>query len=277
MRNRGLEKYYARFCALVIVGFLAFGSSAYAAQWSTTELQLQYGKLDVPTFVAPRTGSTQNTFILTAQNASGWDWGDSFFFIDFLSARNNRGSAFNIEDAYGELYLNFSSSKILGVNYGDGLLRDIGLIQGFNYAADSNVFKFLPGIRFSWNLPGFAFLNTDFMAYLDFSRGVSSGGAPSETDSWMVDVNWAYPFDLGSQKFSIEGHVEYIDGRKNEFGGKVSSWVLAQPQFRWDIGNALSGKADRFFVGIEFQYWNNKLGDSATDETAVQALAVWRL
>ncbi len=277
MRNRGSGNNITLWCVALMIGIFVFGSPVKAAQWSTTELQVQYGKLDVPTFVAPRTGSTQNTLIITAQNASGWDWGDSFFFVDFLSAQSNRGSAFNIEDAYGELYLNFSSSKILGINYGDGLLRDVGLIQGFNYGADPNVFKYLPGIRFSWNLPGFAFLNTDFMAYFDLSPGVSSGGAPSETDSWMVDVNWAYPFALGSQKFSIEGHVEYIDGRRNEFGGRVESWVLAQPQVRWDIGNALLGKADKFYVGIEFQYWRNKLGDKATDETAVQALAVWRL
>ena len=136
--------------------------------------------------------------------------------------------------------------------------------------------KFLPGIRLSWNIPGFAFLNTDFTAYIDANEGASSGGAPKESDSFMIDVNWAYPFEIGTQKFSIEGHAEYIHRRENEFGGRVHSWILAQPQFRWDIGNALFGNPDKLFVGTEIQYWNNKLGDSATDEFAVQALVVWR-
>jgi hypothetical protein len=35
----------------------------------------------------------------------------------------------------------------------------------------------------------------------------------------MIDVNWAYPIEIGGQKFSIEGHAEYIDSRDNEFGG----------------------------------------------------------
>jgi len=264
------------FCAIFLVGAFTFGTGANAAQWSNTEAQVQYGRLDVPTFIPPFTGGEQDTFIFTLQHASGWKWGDVFFFVDFLSARDNRQMPFNLEDVYGEIYFNFSSSKILGINYGNGILRDIGLLQGLNYAGDPNVFKYLPGIRFSWNIPGFAFLNTDFMAYLDYSEGIKSGGAPSESDSWMVDINWAYPFELAGQKFSIEGHAEYIDGRHNELGFDVEDWILAQPQFRWDIGNALFGEADQFFVGIEYQYWMNKLGDKRTDESAVQALGVWR-
>ena len=85
--------------------------------------------------------------------------------------------------------------------------------------ADADVLKFLPGIRLSWNIPGFAFLNTDFTAYIDANEGVSGGGAPKEDDSFMIDVNWAYPIEIGGQKFSIEGHAEYIDSRDNEFGG----------------------------------------------------------
>ena len=124
--------------------------------------------------------------------------------------------------------------------------------------------------------PGFAFLNTDFTAYVDFSAGLSSGGAPAQGDSWMVDVNWIYPFSLGDQNFSIEGHVERIAGRKNELGFTVDDWILGQPQFRWDLGHALGTEANVLYVGIEWQFWINKLGDSATDENAIQALAIWR-
>lgn len=256
---------------LIATAGLAAGPAA-AAEWSVTEIQFQYGTLDVPTFAG---GGKQDTVIITLQHASGWAFGDVFFFVDFLDAQTNEGT-FNNKDAYAEAYFNFSSSKILGINYGDGILRDIGALGGVNFDADADVLKFLPGIRLSWNIPGFAFLNTDFTAYIDANEGASGGGAPKESDSFMIDVNWAYPFEIGSQKFSIEGHVEYIDGRKNEFGGRVHSWILAQPQFRWDIGNALFGNPDKLFVGTEIQYWNNKLGDAETDEFAVQALAVWR-
>ena len=255
---------------------MAAGPAA-SADWSVTEVQLQFGSLDVPTFATGgKKNVSQDTLIVTLQHASGWAFGDVFFFIDFLDAQSNEEFDFNNKEAYGEIYPHFSSSKIFGINYGDGLLRDVGLITGVNYSADANVLKYLPGIRLSWNIPGFAFLNTDFLAYIDDSKGVSGGGAPKEDDSFIFDISWAYPIEIGGQKFSFEGHAEYVDGRDNEFGGRVKSWILAQPQFRWDIGNALFGNPDKLFVGTELQYWNNKLGDGATDEFAAQALAVWR-
>ena len=86
--------------------------------------------------------------------------------------------------------------------------------RGGSYAV-ANVYKYLPGVRFSWNIPGVAFLNTDFMAYLDFSSGVSPG-------------------------------IEFVAPRKNEFGAEVEGHIFGQPQLRWDVGYALTGRKDRF-------------------------------
>lgn len=74
---------------------------------------------------------------------------------------------------------------------------------------------------------------------------------------------------IDEASFSIEGHVEYIGGRKNEFGGGVEPWILAQPQLRWNVH-------ERFALGIEYQFWMNKLGDRATDESVIQTLFVWK-
>ena len=101
----------------------------------------------------------------------------------------------------------------------------------------------------------------------------------------MIDFNWAYPFKIGSTSWSIEGHIEYIDGADTEEfvsgvgkvgEGERESWILAQPQLRLDLGEVMYGQAGQLFVGIEYQYWDNKLGDKDTDESVVQALAVWR-
>jgi nucleoside-specific outer membrane channel protein Tsx len=252
---------------------LCISGQVFSAQWSSTEFQFQYGELKTPSFVGSETNSS-NTRIFTLQNASGWDYGDTFFFIDYLNDDNNDG--FNQSDYYAEIYFNFSLGKMLSKDMKFGAIKDVGLLFGINAAGDANVVKYLPGIRLSWDLPGFAFLNTDFMAYLDSSEGVSSGGAPSEDNGFLIDVNWAYPFALGSQLFSIEGHMEYASERTNEFGQTVEHWILAQPQFRWDIGNAMMNKKDQLFVGIEYQYWQNKLGDKDTDESVAQFLVVWR-
>ncbi len=236
---------------------------AYALEWSRTELHFQYGNLAVPTFAG---GGDAVHFIYTLQHASGWQYGDNYFFVDVLDAQN---SEFQDFDVYGEWYANFSLGKITGRKVGAGFVSDVGVILGFNWARKPGVKKYLPGLRVSLDLGGFAFANLDFTAYIDDSEGASSGGAPSESDSFMIDFNFMRPFKIGEADFSIEGHAEYIGGRKNEFGDTVESWIFAQPQVRWN-------PHDRFSLGIEYQYWMNKLGDGATDESVVQTLFVWK-
>ncbi len=242
--------------AIVLFALALVAQPASAAIWSNTELHIQIGTLDLPY----TGGLDSSTTIFTLQHASGWKYGDNFFFFDVISQDNNY-------ETYGEWYSYFSFRKMAGKEEMKGRLKDVRFIAGFNWAPDAEVIKYLPGIGLSWNVPGFAFLNTDFTLYIDDSLGVAAGGAPSEDDSWMIDVNWARPF--GGGKWSIEGHAEYIAERTNEFGGEASAWILAQPQLRYFVSENVA-------IGIEYQYWQNKLGDPDTDENTVQALLVWK-
>jgi hypothetical protein len=54
---------------------------------------------------------------------------------------------------------------------------------------------------------------------------------------------------------------------------RTGSW--RSRSFAGDVGNALMGTENTFFVGTEYQYWNNKLGTNV-DESAFQFLGVWR-
>lgn len=268
--SRGERNSLIFFClAPMLLSLIA--SNAQAADWSSTEMQYQHGQLLAPEFAG---GQDASTHILTLQHASGWGFGDVFFFADSL--HDSRKDGINDHDLYSELYVNFSLTKLAGRPVSVGAIRDVGLLVGVNWDMDAKVRKFLPGVRLSWNAPGFAFLNTDFMAYLDDSAGVADGGAPKESDSYLIDINWARPFSIGEQSFSIEGHVEYAGSRHNEFGSRVPHWILAQPQFRWDAGKAFYGKANQLYLGIEYQYWQHKLGDGRTTENRPQFLAVWR-
>lgn len=262
--------------AKIVVGITAWTLSILAVsagplEWQVNELQYQHGRLEAPSFAGGRNSPTD---IVTAQHASGWFFGDLFLFVDFLD--DARTDSFNDRDYYGEAYLNFSLGKISGQSMSYGAIKDLGLIAGVNQAGDARIRKWLPGLRLSWDLPGFHFINSDFTAYVDDSRGLREGGAPREGDSFMIDINWAYPFNLNHHRFSIEGHAEYIGARTNELGQSLSHWVLLQPQFRYDLGALLLARPDHLWAGIEWQYWRNKLGDPKTDENALQALVVWR-
>lgn len=232
------------------------------------EFQYQFGRL-----TNPFSGGRAYTSILTIQHATQWKLGDSFFFIDFMD--DDAVDGFNDKDAYGEWYPTISLGKLSGRQIKAGPLRDLALIGGLNFGADPNVLKIVPGVRASWQVPGFIFLNTDFAAFIDSSGGIASGGAPSTGNSFMVDVNWLLPIALAGQSFAFTGHAEYIGRTTDELGNTVLGWILAQPQFRWDLGGAL-GAPNRFFAGIEYQYWRNKLG-TRNHDNVVQLLLVWQL
>lgn len=253
-------------CALLVALLLAAPSAAPAQ----TEFHIQYGSLD-----NPFSGQAEQTVILTFQHALSWSLGDSFFFTDFLDDVSVDG--FNDRDFYGEWYPTLSLGKLAGRTVGAGPLRDIAIIGGINFDGDVDFFKYLPGVRASWDVPGFYFLNTDVTAFIDANTGLEKGGgAPKTGNSWMFDVNWGSAINAGNQSFVFTGHAEYIGGTTDELGRKVKPWVLAQPQFMWDVGKAVANQANQIFLGIEYQYWLNKLGTD-TDENAAQLLIVWRL
>jgi len=233
-------------------------STANAENWSKTEAQIRYGNLSVPSFA----GGGKKTTILTFQYASEWKYGDNFSFVDIFDSEFKN-------DIYGEWYSNFSLGKITGKKIEFGPINDVGLLAGINFGADANVLKYLPGVRLSWNVSGFTFVSTDFMYYIDANKGISSGGAPKESDGFKLDISWERSFKIGHTKFSFEGHAEYLSELNNELGEKSNSLILAQPQLRWYVQEKLA-------VGIEYQFWINKLGDPKIDESAVQLLIVYQ-
>ncbi|MDE2845423.1 MAG: nucleoside-binding protein [Gemmatimonadota bacterium] len=255
-----------RIAAVAVMSIAAAYTSAAAPQ---TEFHLKAGKLR-----NPFAQKSVQSLVLNVQQASQWKLGDSFFFINYLTDRETDG--FNDRDFYGEWYPTLSIGKMQQSDASLGIVSDLAIIAGINMAGDAKVFKLLPGLRVSWDIPGFLFLNTDLTAYIDRNFGVAKGGAPKEGHSFMFDVNWAAPFGIGNQSFGISGHAEYIGSRSNELGGRYGASILAQPQFVWDIGRAAAGEPNQLLLGFEYQYWRNKLGTD-DDETTIQFLVVWRL
>ncbi len=263
--------------------------TAVAAQWSNTELQYQYGNLKKAFEGGGSESETGGTNVLTFQHASGWKYGDNFFFIDYLDYGQTDYEEANgtpaTSEMYGELYMNFSLGKIFRTDLSFPGVRDFGVIAGLNMAPEVNALYYLPGFRIAWDIPAFAFANLDIMAYIQGSDSNPADGVEvSEDDSWMADFNWGLPFNIGPTKWLFEGHIEYV--KESESITSVSgvgnlddqreTWILAQPQLRLDLGH-FWGSPDVLFVGVEYQYWSNKLGDPETTDNVAQALVVWRL
>lgn len=264
-----------------VVSTTLMGTTASAELWSNTEVHLQaFGELE-----RAGTGGTADTTIITFQHAGGWEYGDNFLFIDHSRYSVNNDANFPVEDSsefYGEWYSNFSLGAMTGNDLSFGLVKDIGIVAGTNFAPEVDSLWLLPGVRFSLDLPGFAFAQIDVTSYIH--QGGGSASSPvftvvDEDSSFMIDFAWAYPFKIGSTSWTVEGHLEYIDGREqtnNSGTTELESWILFQPQIRLDLGEALGHKAGHLFVGLEYQYWKNRLGEDGTDDNTAQFLAVWR-
>ncbi len=266
----------------LVVASMSFTTLSLAATWSTTEVQAQRGNLNKAFQGGGGSAETDGTTILTFQHASGWKYGDNFFFFDHLNyGRTDADKAADTakdDEIYGEWYSNFSLGSISGSDLSFGPIKDVGIIAGFNFSQEVDTLYYLPGIRLALDLPGFAFANIDTTLYIQ--DGSNKFGI-REDSAYMIDFNWAFPFRIGNTNWSIQGHVEYIAGADQEISGtkigERESWILAQPQLRIDIGDVIGSTPDQLFLGIEYQYWKNKLGDKDTDESVPQLLIVWRL
>ena len=253
--------------ALLAIAICTTPTDTFAANWSKTQLHINHGD-----HTNPYSKQDARTSIYSLQHASSHDYGDNFFFIDYLD--DDLVDGYQDRDFYAEWYSNFSLTAMTGRSFKYGMLQDAGLVMGVNIAGDPKVIKYLPGIKLNWDVPGFDFVSTTITGYFDNSSGQKKGGAPAQNNAWMFDIAWGYPFTLGEQKFFFTGHMEYIGSRQNEFGAYVNDWLLAQPILQWDLGHAIGHSSNTLFLGIEWQIWRNKLSTSV-NEWATQLHIAW--
>ena len=254
--------------------------STFSADWSSTELHYQYGNLKKAFQGGGSASETGGTSVLTMQHTSGWKYGDNFFFVDHSSYGqtdvDNQNSTPSQSELYAEYYANFSLKKITGHDFKLGFIDDIGLVAGLNMAPEIDALYYLPGVRLIFDIPGFNFANLDITARI---QDGPTRFSVKEKDTYMFDFSWAYPLAIARTRWSIEGHVEYTHAAEQSINGvridDRESWLLAQVQFRLDMGH-FWGNPDQLFLGMEYQYWRNKLGDPDTDERVPQLFLAWR-
>jgi len=267
-RNRVLSAAVAAAWGLSIT---ALAPAAHAAEWSDTEFQFLYGT----NFHQPFIPGDVTKSIITLQNASGFKYGRSFFFVDFLrsnAAGNNAG------EVYGEWYPTFSLSKMTGQKVSAGIIKDVGITLGLNYGADNggpNPRVFLPGITLDFDVPGFVFFNVDFLAFIDHGNfkipnGPTVAACGGYASTYQITPSWFAPFEIAGQKFEFSGFWDFIGSH-----GTCVSQNLTQTQLRWDVG-ANFGAPKTAYIGVEYQYWHNKYGFQGVQDNLPQFLFVWK-
>ncbi|HEU4563826.1 MAG TPA: outer membrane protein OmpK [Gemmatimonadaceae bacterium] len=236
--------------------------AAGAQSFSNWDAQLLYGA----DFEEP--GNTQDVRkgIVTIENAAGWSWGSSFFFVDILHSDKRDGRA---REVYGEWYPSASIGKLRGRPLSLGPVRDVSVTAGVNMGTKTNgaaPLVFLPGLTFDLKVPAFAFFTVGTYAYVD--RGRFAGAPVNHGTSFQVTPSWSLPIVTPRVRFRFDGFLDYIGSHEG-----AAHQLLTQPQLKLDVGS-LWDAPGRLYVGTEWQYWKNKFGVRGLTESFPQALVV---
>ncbi len=223
---------------------LAFPMSVCTANFSSTKAELLYG------FDYER--SDEEQFILTLANYTSWNYADSFFFLD-VGHVDDRETTDGIHLEWGP---RLSLLRLSGNSAREGFLKDFYLIGQTDIDANrfTNKVTLMGGLSVDLNVPGFLFFKT----HVQYRDDPTFDG-----ESVQFNLVWNAPFKIGSQKFSFEGFLDYTTDE-----GDSENNLLTQPQLLWHANDHIS-------VGIEYQYWYNRLGIKDLEESTPQIMVRW--
>ena len=264
-----------RTTALALVALAALPVSA--ANWSDTFVGWRYGTQ----FREPGLTGTLEKNILQLNHVSGWEYGTNFFNVDMLFSSTGdpaqNASAPNFgggQPGYGvpgtnEVYVvyhsTFNLSKVFKTNLSAGIVKDISITAGVEANAKANAFgskkRFIslgPTINFA--VPkGFFDVGIWFCHEQNYN-GVVMKAVDFKTD-YEISAAWGIPFNMGPVAAEFKGFANYLGSKgKDGFGVETKPETLSDISVMVDISGLFGRKHGAAFIGVGFEYWNNKFG-----------------
>jgi nucleoside-specific outer membrane channel protein Tsx len=257
-------------------------ASAHAADWSDTAVSWRYGTK----FAEPFNPQDIKKHIFALTHASGYKYGSNFFNVDLLQSDESDPGSLTQTDGAQEAYVVYRHTldfgKLRGSDIKFGKVRGVGATFGFDLNTKNDVGynsrkrMLVAGPTLMWDVPGF--LNTSILAMHE--SNAPSGAFPpisSVKDRYTYDVHpmlnavWGIP--LG-ERVSFEGYMNWIASKgKDEVGRDTGVETNIDMQLMYDIGTVMGYAKNRFRVGIEYQYWRNKFGNTARTTGGVGHIA----
>jgi nucleoside-specific outer membrane channel protein Tsx len=202
----------------------------------------------------------QTTF--TFETAGGWKYGDWFIFQDLIIYN---GDNFGVTSTtYGEISPRFSLGKISGQEMKLGPITDVSVALTYE-EGEGPVQSFLYGVGLDLAIPGFTYFSLNTYKRHAISTGNSS-------DGWQLTPAFRIDIPLGQSNFVFDGFIDWVFSADN-VGYEEN--IHINPQLKYDLGKSLFGehRANKLFVGIEYDYWNNKYGVDGIDQNTYSVIA----
>ena len=215
----------------------AWAASAAPLLWQSNSLTYLYGK---NYRIDP---SIQQT--LTFEHASGWSLGDLFVFVDSI---HFNGDVADDSTLYGEISPRLSFGKLLDRPLQFGPVKDVLLAATYEFGED-DVEAWLLGPGFDLALRGFDYFSLNF--YQRQTRGNRDGDGV-----WQITPVWSYTIAVGRSDLLIDGYMDWVVDNDKGYHANLHF----NPQIKYDLGKALAWGEKQLYVGIEYDYWQNKFG-----------------
>jgi hypothetical protein len=255
-----------------VVCCAVLGGAAHGATWSDTSMSWRYGT----NYREPFNPSDVHKHILALTHASGYQYGTNFFNADLLLSDSNDPASLNQSAGAQEVYIVYRNTidigKVRGSDIKFGPVRGVGMTLGFDANTKNDVGynsrkrMLVAGPTLMWDVPGF--LNTSLLL-LHESNAPSGAFPPISQVSGrytydmhaMLNAVWGIPLADG---VSFEGYANFIAAKgRNEVGDETGAETNIDMQVMWDAGAHMGMGKNTFRVGVEYQYWNNKFGNTA--------------
>jgi nucleoside-specific outer membrane channel protein Tsx len=257
-------------CLFALLGFS--GANAVAADWSDTSLSWRSGNA----FREPFNPEDINKHVIALTHASGYKYGGTYINVDFLNSDRNDPGSLTQNDGAQEAYVVYRHTldigKLRGRDIKFGPVRGVGITAGFDWNSKNDIGynsrkrMLVAGPTLMWDVPGF--LNTSLLL-LSESNAPSGAFPPISTVRGrytydlhpMLNASWGIPI---STLWSFEGYANLIASKgKDEVGNDTGAETNIDMQIMFDVGAAMGHAKNTFRIGLEYQYWNNKFGNTS--------------
>lgn len=233
----------------ILCSVLIAPASRADARWSSTNLQYHYG-------TDYELGDEKRTLI-TLENASGWKYGDNFFFVDITDP--DRTGEQTQTSWYGEISPRLSFGKMTNTDLSMGIIQDFLLTSTIEMGEGFHTYLY--GLAVDLKLPKFNYFQINWYLRNEVTFGTDLGQ--------QITLAWGLPFAIGKAKFSFEGFFDYawdVDPSEDN--------IVTQPRLLLDVGS-LWDAPGVIQAGIEYQIWKNKFGIDGVDESFPELMVKW--
>ena len=234
-----------------------------AATWSDTSISARYGS----TFAEPFNANDISKTILGLTHASGFEYGSNFFNVDMLMS-DDKDAAASGKSGAQEVYVVYRNSldigKLTGQNFQNQWIKSLGWTNGFDFNSKNDFYAskkrmFVTGPTIAFNVPK-GFVDLSLLALFESNSPSFINKRYTYDTHPAVNLAWGVPV---MPKLSFQGYAMWIAEKgKNESGDDTAAETHFDASLMYDIGSAMTMKDNQFKIGVEYEYWHNKFGNS---------------